>query len=242
MHNATRFIALLCCSLSLVACQTLDRNRSANLSSYLAPDVDEREPSQTQLKVPLRVGVALVPGGGQNTLSAVEENALLSRIAEHFRGHEVIADVVVIPSTYLSSKGGYAELERVAKLFDVQALTLLSYDQSQYAESTPFSFFYWTILGAYVLPSESTATNTLLDAAVIHVPSRRLLFRAGGTSAGHGLSTAARASADLRAQGVAGYRSAIPSLLENLDTALRDFRARVPNQPTDFVVNRQARR
>ena len=78
----------------------------------------------------------------------------------------------------------------------------------------------------------------MLDAAVFHIASRKLLFRAPGTSMVSGRATRVNLSEQLREDAARGFDEAAADLAANLDTALIEFRERVKARP---AASRSAR-
>jgi len=53
---------------------------------------------------------------------------------------------------------------------------LISYDQTQFTDQGVLTLAYWTIVGAYVVQGEKNDTQTMVDAVVYDIPSRKMLF------------------------------------------------------------------
>src|SRR5207244_6851645 len=107
-----------------------------------------------------------------------------------FMGRDWVSDVMIIPSSYLTPRGGYENLDQIARLMNVDVIALTSVDQLQVSNPRRASFLYVSVIGAYVLPLDRNETRTMIDAAVFHVPSRTFLLRAPGISSITGSSTA----------------------------------------------------
>ena len=140
--------------------------------------------------------------------------------------------IEVVPDAYLRPRGGFANLEQVARMFNVDVMCLVSYDQVQYADSNAASILYWTIVDAYVIPATRYSTHTLLDAAAFDVKSRRLLFRAPGASEMAAHRPPAGSSAFQRESRDTGFDAAVASLIPALSTELERFRERVKHDAT----------
>jgi len=67
----------------------------------------------------------------------------------------------------------------------------VSYDQVQFTDRNALSVLYRTIVGAYVIHGDQYDVQTLVDASVFDVRSRKLLFRALGMSQVKGGASAA---------------------------------------------------
>lgn len=228
MSRRSVFLTLAGSLLALLGCATASTQRRANVLEYLYPAGTEAQPPRdVTLDLPLRVGIAFAPSEGNWSDSTFDEGAkrhFLEQIAEAFRGTSGIQSVEVIPTTDLIPGGGFDNLDQVAAMHGLEAMALLSYDQVQFDETKKSSITYWTIVGAYLIEGNRNETRTVVDAAVFDLPSRTLLFRASGTSAIKGSSTAVEVSQNMRAASRDGFREATTALIANLNEALERFR------------------
>jgi len=78
----------------------------------------------------------------------------------------------------------------------------------------------------------------MVDAAVFDVASKKLLFRAPGTSRIKGSSTLVNYSEASREARAAGFDAAVGDLIPNLKAELEGFRERMKTDNTVQVVNR----
>ena len=107
---------------------------SSSLVDYLYPEgeippqVDDRVP---YLELPIRVGIAFVPGQRQHgaALSEATKMRLLDDVRSRFIDREYIGHIEVIPETYLRSSRGVSGMQQVARLYGVDVMALVSYDQ-----------------------------------------------------------------------------------------------------------------
>ena len=214
----------------------------ASVIDYLYPGGTVPTPAPTdtvaELKVPLRIGLAVVPGNGDPSfrISEAERMALLARVREAFQRYPFVGSIETIPSSYLQAGGGYDNLERIAAVLHIDCIALLSYDQMQFAETTGWSAFYWTGIGAYVVPADRYDIRTSVDSAVLHVPSRKVLMRAGGTSRVQGHATYVGFSGEARDARGEGYKQAVDKLIPTLHAELAGFRERAPKDHTIRLV------
>ena len=152
MHRKA-LAALLIAPLVATGCATwFDQGRQAQRASvvdYLYPkdEPPALAPSVPELQLPLRVGIAFVPGERYADLPEAERERLLRRVKEAFASRPYIAAIEVIPTTYLRARGGFDNLQQAAQMFNVDVVALLSYDQVQFSDSNRLSIFYWTIVG-----------------------------------------------------------------------------------------------
>src|SRR5207245_1550 len=95
---------------------------------------------------------------------------------------------------------------------------------------------YWTIAGAYVIRGEKNDTQTMLDAVVYDIASRKLLFRAPGISQLKASATPINSNEQLRRDSQLGFERAATNMVANLQEQLADFKERVKNSPEEFKV------
>jgi rhombotail lipoprotein len=196
-------------------------------------------PSVTELRPPVRVGVAFVPGANPRTgPSEQEKQQLLEKVKAAFSAQPYIGKIEIIPAAYLRAGGGFDNLDQVARLFDVEVVALVSYDQIRFNDTNAASVLYWTIVGAYLIKGDQYDVQTLLDAAVFDVKSRKLLFRAPGSSQVKGAATLVQFTEQARAAQADGYAQAVDQLIPQLQSELGNFKERVKTDPAFKVANR----
>ena len=200
---------------------------SSSLVDYLYPD-GEKPPEQAavtpNLELPLTVGIAFVPTYGNAALSEAERMNLLNKVKSHFEGREYIREIAVIPEAYMRSGRGFQSLEQVARLYNLDVVALVSYDQVAHTDERTSSFLYWTIVGAYVVKGNENDVNTFVDTAVFDVASNKLLFRAPGVSDITSSTTYVEMDADRRATQQKGFEQAMADMTVNLDKELDVFK------------------
>lgn len=240
MTSPRRFwwlVVAILAALGLAACETAFKERSearrgASVMHYLFPDdatAATMAPADlATLRVPLRIGVAFVPGTGSDAtaLTEVQQARLLERVVRAFERYPFVAEIKPIPSSYLQPRGGFTDLDRAARLFTVDVIALLSYDQTQFTEKTRSSMWYWTLIGAYLVEGDQYDVHTMIEATVIDVGSRRLLFRGAGSSVQRGGATASNVAESTRAARGAGFDQATEHLIPQLQASLEGFRTR----------------
>ena len=249
-HFHTRsfgFFVLVCCViLTVTGCATgRQRHNAASVVDFLYPNTKDPvvTPGIPVLTLPLRVGIAFVPGSGYaySSRSALTENQkmeLMKQVADHFKKYPYVKDIEVIPSAYLRPKGSFANLDQIRTMYGVDVVALISYDQVQFTDQDFLSLTYWTIIGAYVVPGEKNDTHTMLDTVVYDVKSRKLLFRAPGVNHIKARATLANLSEQLRIDSGTGFNTAAKQMIENLDQQLALFRDKVKERPTEYKVVR----
>lgn len=166
-------------------------------------------------------------GNGTAPLDATQKQAFLERIRDRFLSRRFVSDIVMIPDYYLTAKRGFVGLESVQRLYDVDALALVSYDQVTHRDDKPLALGYLTIVGAYVLPGTSHETATLVDLAVIDPVTRSLVLRAGGTDRRAGRAALVNLNRKSRQDEAAGFIEAGDQMIEHFDAALTRFESEV---------------
>ncbi len=236
-------VAILSIALPMAGCSTLwdwsggtRSGSSSSLVDYLypdgqvPPDFDETIPS---LALPLRVGVAFVPGQSRyGTISEVTKMQLLENVKSAFVDREYISRIEVIPETYLQSSRGITGMQQVARLYGADVMALVSYDQVAVSEENPAGLLYWTIVGAYVIKATSNEVQTFVDTAVFDVDTAKLLFRAPGSDVTADRSTLVEAGETVRKTRDASFAAAMEQMTGNLDAELERFNERVRQDPT----------
>lgn len=252
---------LAAASLLLAACASgTAAHHRTSVVQYLYPAGRVAADTQpvTTLRLPLRVGVAFVPAGDPDAgtrsrfrssgyLSAAETDVpeserlrLAKRIVDHFRERPFVKSVELIPSSYLTPGGGFENVDQLRSMFGIDVMVLLAYDQAQFTGEGAATMTYLTVLGAYVVRGEKNDTRTLMDAVVVDVASRKLLFRAPGTSVVKGNATPVSLDEARRADRQKGFELAAGELVTNLDAQLTAFRDRVKEAPEEIRVQRTA--
>lgn len=222
------------------------RNRYASsVVDYLYPQKEVAEvPTIPHLSLPLRVGVAFVPESSRmarpDSLSEKDKMDLMQRISSEFRSLPFVKDIELIPSAYLTPGGGFTNLDQIKTMYGVDVMALLSFDQVQHTDEGLLSLSYWTIVGAYVIRGEKNDTSTMMDAAVYDIASRKMLFRAPGTSQVKGSATLVNLPEQLREDSAEGFRLAADNLVVNLHDQLQRFQEKVKEQPEEYVVRHKA--
>jgi len=212
-------------------CRSQTHN-SSSLVSFLYPDGKTPPPNNTipELHVPLRIGLAFLPSQpsyGAIPLEEAQKQELLERIRQRFASRKFVSEIVIIPDYYLANSRGFTGLDGVQRLYNVDLMALVSYDQVTHQDDNKLSLGYLTIVGAYVLPGTSHDTVTLVDLAVVDPKTRSLVLRAGGTNSREGKSTLVNVDRAARGDSVTGFDAATNQMIDHFDTALTAFEADV---------------
>ena len=210
-----------------------DTRNSSSVVDFLYSDgsVSRGPPPRNvvpELRLPLRVGLAfLPPRNGRFALDASQQEQLLERIRQHFGDRRFISEIVIVPDYYLANRHGFEGLQGVQRLYGVDLMAIVSYDQAIHEDNNQWSLGYLTIVGAYVLKGDRHDVSTLVDLAVVDPVSRSLVLRAGGVDVRHGNSTMIDADRSTRDAGVQGFSAATDQMIDHFDVALTRFESDV---------------
>jgi rhombotail lipoprotein len=213
------------------ACQRHTQN-STSLVDFLYPNgaVPPAQNVQPQLHLPLRIGLAFLPSRGpeaENGLDAAHKEALLQEIRARFISRKFVAEIVVIPDYYFQGKRGFEGLEGVQRLYGIDLMALVSYDQVGHEDDNNWSLGYVTIVGAYVLKGTRHDLSTLVDLAVVDPATHSLVLRAGGFDTRHGTVALINEQRSLREDATDGFTAATRQMIEHFDGALTTFESDV---------------
>jgi rhombotail lipoprotein len=222
------------------ACQRHAQN-SSSLVDFLYPDGNASPPqsAQPELHVPLRVGLAFLPSNGvegENGLDAAHKEILLREIRQRFISRKFVAEIVMIPDYYLKGKSGFEGLQGVQRLYGVDVMALVSYDQVAHQDNNNLSLGYLTIVGAYFLKGSRHDVSTIVDLAVVDPATHLMLLRAGGIDSRNGSATLVRENRDLREASAQGFGAATAQMIERFDAELTQFEAAVREGKTNVKI------
>lgn len=206
--------------------------RTTSLVDFLYPRGEPPvEASVPQLRLPLTVGVAFLPDHGRTdgVLDGPRKDAILQAIRQRFEKRGFVREIVPIPDYYLSAQKGFDGLAALARLYNLDLVALVSWDQVSRQHDNGLALTYLTIVGSYMIPGTSQDVSTIMDLAVVHPASRSLVLRAAGVDTRAGVSTAVGASDRLHDRGVQGMQAAAAGMIENFDRELLGFEDRVRN-------------
>ena len=254
MHISNRIAVSISLILSLVlsGCTTLmqqltdqgmRRGASSSLVDYLYPNgetpptFDETIP---KLQVPLRVGIAFVPSYADDsiTLNATHKSELLTMIKDNFYDKPFIREIVVIPETYMRTNRGFEGVDQVSRLYSLDVIALISYDQVVYTDDTRASILYWTIVGAYFINGSKNDVNTFVDVAVFDVNSYKLLLRAPGSNEVIAKSALINSSEKLRVARQKSFTEATIDMTANLQIELEIIKDKIKQDKSVQIAYR----
>jgi rhombotail lipoprotein len=244
----TAFPLALFATLAFTGCTSLHnmgRHESSSVVQFLYPDKQiVVTPSTPTLRLPLRVGVAFVPPSHHGSSSRYREPALseaakarlIRKVTDEFGKLPYVQGIEIIPTTYLREGGGFDNLDQLKSMLGVDVVALLAYDQRQVTTDTPFTLGYWTIVGAYIVPAQKNDTSTLIETVVYDIASRKLLFRAAGTSLVKHRSTIVAMDDQLTMDASQGYDNAASDMAKNLHAELAAFKERIKEAPDEIKL------
>lgn len=245
-----RVLLLVITGLWLSGCSSFFGNHagkntvSSSLVQYLYPDEESRKAiseSIPHLQLPVKVGIAFIPPTGGSYGSVLDSKTqmdLLEKVRSSFKEYEYIDRIEIIPATYLAQGKGFDTLDQLARLYDVDIMALVSYDQVARSYENNAALLYWTIVGMYVIPGNDNSVQTFVDTAVFDVASRKMLFRAPGLSKTERSSTAVGAEKNMHRQSLQGFELAVDDMVVNLNSELDRFKTRVKEEKVASVEYR----
>ena len=241
----------------LVGCSNQQTRSKSSVVDYLYPANTETviQPSTPTLNLPLKVGIAFVPEqetktrgrnqwtgvvGSGAALTSASKSDLLDKVASNFKELDFVSEIEVIPTEYLTHGGSFTNLEQIQTMYGIDVIALVSYDQVQFTDEGFLSLTYWTIVGAYVVSGELNDTSTMLDTVVYDIKSKKMLFRAPGTSVVKGNATPVNLSEELREDSIEGFNMAAEEMTKNLHLQLERFKAKIKQNPEQVnIVHRE---
>jgi len=236
-------VFLASCS-SIVSQNTGKKTQSSSLMDFLYPDETSRskhKPEIPVLKLPVKVGLAFVPSKNwqRDGIHSKDQIELLEKVKKSFLKYDYIDRIEVIPSTYLQGGDGFTTLEQVARLYDVDVMALVSYDQVTQSLENNAALLYWTIVGMYVIPGNENSIQTFVDTAVFDIKSKKMLFRAPGINKLEKRTTAVGIDETLAEKSLEGFGLAVTDMSANLDAELARFKTRVKEEKIAKVEHRK---
>jgi len=217
---------------------------SSSLVDFLYPEgeIPPRFDSHVpRLHLPLQVGLAFVPANRprMEALSEAHKAQLLEKVKSAFSGPAYIRSIQIIPDAYLRRSRGFETLDQVARMYGLDIVALVSYDQIAHKETTKASIFYWTIAGAYFIKGNRNEVQTFVDTAIFDVRSRKLLFRAPGTDTIQETTTLVNSREHLRKTREESFSAAMADMTANLETELHRFKDRIKADQSVTIAHRK---
>ncbi|MDO3381298.1 rhombotarget lipoprotein [Gilvimarinus algae] len=249
MSKATLSFLVLTFTALVTACSGFVKNEyrsgtSSSLVDFLYPgnEVPTIEQDQTpHLKLPLRVGLAFVPAkySNRDTLPENKKTQLLEQVKSEFSHLPYVNEITVIPEAYMRSRKGFDGLEQLSRLYSLDVIALVSFDQVAISSGRKSALLYWTIVGSYVVKGSQNSVNTFVDTAVIDMKTRKLLLRAPGVSELAKNSTLVELDKVSREIKEEGFEMAMVDMSQNLTQELQAFEERIKQDKSVEVSYRK---
>jgi rhombotail lipoprotein len=237
-------IAFLASCSSILSQNTGKKTQSSSLMDFLYPDKtsrSEHKPEIPVLKLPVKVGLAFVPSKNwqRDGIHGKDQVELLEKVKKSFLKYDYIDRIAIIPSTYLNGGESFSTLEQVGRLYDVDIMALVSYDQVTQSLENNAALLYWTIVGMYIIPGNENSIQTFVDTAVFDIKSKKMLFRAPGINKLEKRTTAVGIDDTLTEKSLEGFGLAVTDMTVNLDAELARFKVRVKEEKIAKVEHRK---
>lgn len=220
------------------------KTQSSSLVDFLYPNKESRiehKPEIPILKLPVKVGLAFVPSKNwqRDGIHGKDQIELLENVKSSFLKYDYIDRIEIIPSTYLNGGEGFSTLEQVGRLYDVDVMALVSYDQVTQSFENNAALLYWTIVGMYIIPGNENSIQTFVDTAVFNIKSKKMLFRAPGINKLENRTTAVSVDETLAEKSLEGFSLAVTDMTKNLESELARFNTRVKEENIAKVEHRE---
>lgn len=219
------------------------RGVSSSLVDYLYPYGEippDHQNITPHLHLPLTVGLAFVPPhkSRHSVLPEAQKIRLLESVKQRFVDLDYVKEIKIIPETYMRSSKGFEGVGQIARLYGLDVMALVSYDQVATRSEKKSSLLYWTIAGAYLIKGNQNRATTFVDTAVFDVNSQKMLFRAPGVSETSQSSTLIETREVNRATREKGFELAMADMSNNLEAELIRFKNKVKNDDSVRVTRR----
>lgn len=252
INISINILLVIFASLLMSACAGQMNKQKSSVVEFLystKPEIKVKQ-STPVLHIPISVGIAFVPvqeitqsGRNQWTgafanigITEAAKTRILEKVVSDFSDIEYVSEIKVIPSSYLTERGGFSNLDQIKMIYGIDVIALLSFDQVQFTDEDESALSYWTLIGAYLVKGEKNDTSTMLDTAVFDISSRKMLFRAPGTSKVKGSATPVNLSKQLRLDSVKGFEDAAKQMTYNLKIQLEKFKDRIKNKSEPIEI------
>ncbi|WP_372738666.1 rhombotarget lipoprotein [Neptunomonas sp.] len=220
------------------------RGVSSSLVDYLYPDGQvppKHDETTPHLRLPLTVGLAFVPSekGTSFSLPESKKTQLLEVVKQKFVGLDYVKEITIVPETYMRSSKGFEGVGQIARLYGLDIVALVSYDQVAVTSETKSSVLYWTIVGAYFIKGNQNQATTFVDTAVFDVNSRKMLFRAPGVSDVQQSSSLVEVDQVNRGVREKGFELAVADMTNNLAVELDRFKEKIKEDKSVQITHSQ---
>ena len=199
-------------------------NRSS-LVNYLYPQKEHKSMEfwTTKLKIPIKIGIGFIPSKKFYYQRIIDEKSrvgLLKKIQRNLKKHKFIKESKIIPSAFFEKGGGFEDLEKIKKLYDVDLIALVSYDVIQFRVDSFHSLRYWTIIGTDIIKAKGNLIHSMINFTLIESKNKKLLFKALGINR---LINSENLVADRKKS----FQKASKNLIKNINRQLPIFKWRM---------------
>jgi len=174
-----------------VGCATKERKykeyeNHSSMVDYFYPQKERVAMSffTTDLKFPIKIAIGFIPSRELYYQRVVEEDLrvkLLEDVKKTFDKFEFISKSIIIPSAFFQKGGGFGDLEKIKKLYDVDFMVLVSLDVINFRADSFNSITYWTIIGGDIIKARGNLSHLMVNCAMVDSQNQKLLFKALGT-------------------------------------------------------------
>ncbi len=172
-------------------------------------------------------------------LPEAKKTQLLEAVKQKFAGLDYVKEIIIVPETYMRSSKGFEGVGQIARLYSLDIVALVSYDQVAVTSETKSSILYWTIVGAYFIKGNQNQATTFVDTAVFDVNSRKMLFRAPGVSDTQQTSTLVEVDQVNREAREKGFELAMMDMSNNLAAELDRFKEKIKEDKSVQITHRE---
>ena len=130
-------------------------------------------------------------------------------------------------------------MDQVARLYGLDVMALVSYDQVTHVDDTKASILYWTVVGAYFVKGSKNDVQTFVDTAIFDVKTHKLLFRAPGVNKIEATSTLVNSVEEMRKARELSFTLAMADMTQNLDRELDAFKERIKKDNCVVITHRE---
>lgn len=172
----------------------------------------------------------------EKVITEKEKFDIMNKIAKNFKKYSFLESIEIIPSTYMRRNGSFNNLDQIKRLYDIDVIALILFDQTEFINETYLSFTYWTII-----PATKNDMHTMLDATVYDIESRKMLFWAPGFHQGTSRSTLIGIDEEKRNNSIISFYKASDELIINMEKELEILKKKIKDNSDKYVIKRDKR-
>jgi rhombotail lipoprotein len=216
---------------------------SVPLSSFMKPVSESRTVTKkTPLSLPASVAILFVPGKeGYGSIPYTGLYQASEKLKQQLLNNpKYISSVTIIQADETKNK---ISLEEIRASYAADIVIILSYQQDQRnSQAGAAGLMDVSIVGAFIVPGVETKTITLVDAKVIHIPNKALIFRTSEVDERSKYSTSYGVDSSVKEESINGLLAATGELGNSLNKALIKFENYDMSQsvPMSFLASSNA--